>query len=160
WLDLFRRLTPESYDYMAASLVDFGDCRHYWPHWSRFEAPVPQDSFVRAHNALMYLSRRAAHHLGEYTGSAKHMYKGHYEVLIPTALKQCGHKIRDIGGYSKYTPREDWGQHYRNLVGTGLPCTEHSTFSAFGNFFTAEQEDGLLYHPVKVPKHLEQEYAL
>jgi len=80
-------------------------------------------------------------------------------------LKNSGHRIVDIGAYSKYTPKLLWGKNYISYVGTGARCTDFPhTYSAFGNYFDAMQHEkmdpNLLYHPVKVPKHLVENYKI
>ena len=89
---------------------------------------------------------------------------GHYELILPSVLKNSGHRIMDIGAYSKYTPKLLWGKNYISYVGTGARCTDFPhTYSAFGNYFDVMQHEpdpNTLYHPVKVPKHLVENYKI
>lgn len=160
WANLLSQIDSNQPDLATTSILDYEDCRHFWSHWRRTKSPVPVTQLTRAHNALMRMSREAALKVGEFTGDEPHQYRGHYEVLLPTIVKQCGLNLVDIGGYSKYTPSYRWGQHYQNLVGTGLSCKSDSTFSAFGNFFDTDKAPSTLYHPVKVPSCKMEDYKI
>jgi len=160
WSDILEDLSGRGDDLITASLLDHPDCRHYWNHWFKARTPVKVEDLVRAHHALMYMSTELCLNIGELSGDDPNQYRGHYEVLVPSIAAHNAYSISDIGGYSKYTPKDRWGKYYQNLVGIGLGCKSLSTFSAFGNFFDTEKVEGTLYHPVKVPKNKRHIYKL
>ena len=139
--EFFSSFNQCNADFLATNLRTRED-DPAWYHWGTFTpvkqmlGSTTQDSVVGS-LYLMRLSRPAAEYLlacdfrvlsqdpqsakdlivctplaNEHTGVIHGQYSGHIEAVIPTLLQNAGFLLEDIGGKSRFTPKNRVGQWY------------------------------------------------
>ena len=134
WGEFVKDLSGSEAGLITTSLVDFYGKKPHWNHWWRYRGPYKVEQLTRSQNAVMHLKSFAADVLRENIFDNR----GHYEVILPSVLKNNDILIEDVGCYGKYTPKEREGLYYYNDIGR-RPLkeedTSHFTHGAFGNHF-------------------------
>jgi hypothetical protein len=114
-------------------------------HWLDTLRAGPQaspDEAIIAFLPIWRMSHRAMLALAERVDAG---WEGHFEILIPTALKRAGLSIADIGGRSPWTPRQRRQKHY---LADGK-VDSLSTIRHLPLFLKTPRVPGILYHPRK-----------
>jgi hypothetical protein len=85
---------------------------------------------------------------------ANPVWRGHFELLIPTVVHRAGLSLAELGGWGTFTPPERRGRHYQGDFTTGVngfytfgagPAMQHYYAESRLGFWS----DDRLHHPVK-----------
>ena len=145
WAQFFGEFAGNSADLLAIAVFDFA-FRPGWAHWASFVArqDVPIEQRVRATLSFCRLSNRA---LAQIDQAYKAGVSGHYEVTIPTVLRQAGLTIEDLGGDGAYVAAGNRNRFYTNAPGT--PGLAPGTFVLREAGMIKEAMPNMLWNPVK-----------
>ena len=145
WPDFFKDFDSNNSDLLGMTVFDHA-LRPGWAHWDSFEAPepVPLSERVRATLSFYRLSNRALNALDD---AYRHGVSGHYEVTIPTVLKQAGLTIEDTGGDGAYVKPGSRNRRYINSPGN--PGLAPGTFVLHAEGMIKDQIPNMLWNPFK-----------
>ena len=145
WPDFFKAFDDNNSDLLATTMFDHA-FRPSWGHWDTFEAPefIPLSNRVRATLSLYRLTNRAVRVVDE---AYRRGVSGHYEVAIPTVLKQAGLTIEDIGGDGAYVGPGNRNRFYTNSPET--PGLAPGTFVLHAEGMIKEDLPNMLWNPFK-----------
>lgn len=161
WGTFFSQFQRNHADFLSTSLTSQREIRK-WFHWPTARAPAGVHRLwrFRAFNPLMRLSRRFA--LGYVAALRDPDWRGHYEFTLPTIAIANGFTVEDIGGTSRFCPRDRRGRHYTATPDgqTGSPGS-FVWRPAIPGYFRDRPElfagRDLLYHPCKTDVPLWEE---
>jgi hypothetical protein len=146
WRALFDAVGRDASDLVAGSVRARAD-EPGWFWWSfmDFRGGPLRSAWLRSFFPLCRISSRALDAVAKRVANS---WTGHHEGLIPTAVREAGLSVTDLGGDGPFTPEERRHRFYTSvssregemLLGTlraapphFLPCLLH----------------GVIYHPVK-----------
>jgi hypothetical protein len=153
WGDLFARLSDSDADVLTTTVM-YRHEQPKWPWWRTAAAPraVPRERWVRSLNPLVRLSRAV---LDAYAAAvADPDWQGHYEFTLPTAAREAGLRVEDLGGEGSFVPPGRERSVYVGKSPSGRPPDLTFGFRPVRDHYFHESPEtfpqpDLLYHPVK-----------
>lgn len=146
WRDFFAELEADPADLLASQLrgPEHEPGWYWWPTLDLPGGPPPQ----RRLRAFLPIARFSAAALDAVGAAVDRGWTGHHEGTVPTAVREAGLTLSDLGGDGPWTPASRKGRLYTSLsspeaemlLGTMRAAPPH--FLPFGR-------PGFLYHPVK-----------
>ena len=112
WGTLLSSFEGSSADVLGTTLQTRRD-RPDWDWWPslRPTAEIPFEECIRGFFPVLRISRRALDVLDTaYSGG----WSGHFEAVLPTAARQAGLEIEDLGGDGPFVRPENRNRHYTN----------------------------------------------
>jgi hypothetical protein len=151
WRDFFKAFELNTADFLSSHIRRFSD-EPDWHWWNSLRHPagtVPEAGRLAAFNVIFRISKPALetlHHV------LRDGWEGHYEVLIPTLLREHGFTLLDIGGNGPFVPPAFINRFYVMSKGDSrnLPRAKPRTTMSWRpvRYFAGFQRNKL-YHPVK-----------
>jgi hypothetical protein len=147
WRELFTYFSSSKSDLLGTTLYRH-QFRPSWCWWSSLRKPrfsiVRQTNWIRG---LFPVLRISAQGLQVLHKANRKGWKGHYEVLMPTALYHYGLTLEDFGGDGEFVDEENKNRFYTNTplvdgLGPG-------TFVCPPSQPVADRLPNKLYHAVK-----------
>ncbi|MCZ8133151.1 MAG: hypothetical protein O9284_17940 [Steroidobacteraceae bacterium] len=115
WRRLFDHYLADDADLLACDLRDFDD-EPTWHWWPSFQLPAP-DAHAARMAAFLICARYSARAAATLLQCHREGWTGHFEGIVPTALRQRGLRIRDLNGAAwNCEPRPDPGFYGRDTV--------------------------------------------
>jgi hypothetical protein len=153
WGELFTAVAGSRADVLTTTLM-YRHEQPKWPWWRSAAAPpdVSAESWVRSLNPLLRLTPTA---LDAYVAAmADPRWRGHYEFTLPTAAREAGLLLEDLGGEGSFVPPGRERSAYVGKSPRGRPPDLTFGFRPARHDYFHEKPDsfpqtGLLYHPVK-----------
>lgn len=115
WKKFFHYFEHESdADLLGTTLHRYTD-RPNWFWWASFK--TPRFTYIRKRNRIrgfFPVVRLSQDGIKTYTALNKKEWRGHFEVVLPTALYHAGLKIEDIGGSGSFVKEHNINRFYTN----------------------------------------------
>jgi GT2 family glycosyltransferase len=151
WSVLLDHFRESDADLLTARLRRY-ESGSRWAWWDSLEIPdgdVPLEDRLACFHPVCRYSNRALAELKRCYGDG---WRGHSEVLIPTAIDQAGFHLLDLGGRGEWVRPEDRDRFYvapQDELLVGRRWLDRSTFRWRPHFKRVGSRPETLYHPVK-----------
>ena len=146
WRDFFAELDADPADLLASRLraPEHEPGWYWWPTLDLPGGPPP----ARRLRAFFPVCRFSAAALDAVGSAVDRGWTGHHEGVVPTAAREAGLTLSDIGGDGPWTPPSRRGRLYTSVAS---PDGEMllGTMRAAPPHFLPFRRRGFLYHPVK-----------
>ncbi|MEY4195644.1 MAG: hypothetical protein RLZZ226_2012 [Pseudomonadota bacterium] len=145
WQFFFDHFRSNTSDLLATTVFDYA-FRPGWPHWNSLRSPVRVAPAQRTRAILSFfrISRTALTSVHEAYCAG---WGGHYEVAIPTVLRQQGYRLEDMGGNGAYVDPANINRFYTNTPAN--PGLAPGTYVIRENRRQKRLHPNMLYNPFK-----------
>ena len=148
WRDFFQAFLGNTVDFLTSHIREYAD-EPNWHLWRLLHHPkhyIPYSKRVRSFNPVCRMSRSALVQLEE---AHRGGWAGHFEVLVPTLLRQNGASLQDLGGCGKFVPEEARNCFYLEGPENANGILDGGTLRSDPVFQEVGPEKNKLYHPVR-----------
>lgn len=114
WMTLFRAVQNDGADLLAAHIRGVAD-EPRWPWWETLDlpgCPLPQSEWIRAFFPVYRISSEGLQAIDKHV---KLGWTGHFEGLVPCAIRSESLSISDLGGAGSWTPKERRHRFYSSF---------------------------------------------
>ena len=150
WDELLGALDSSDADLLCTQVVPRTSMRA-WTHWETFSTAPDEVPVNRMYSGFLPFCRVTRRLLAHIDTVCTRGWSGHPEALWPTAAASAGYTYEEIGGNSRYTPRERRGRYYGFAWITGVgrlgSFTAWPFYSDKSDFINRTKD--VLWHPVK-----------
>lgn len=148
WATLFRAVHGDRADLLAAHVRGFQEERR-WPWWETLDlpgCPLPQAEWVRAFFPVYRISSKGLQAVDKYV---KLGWTGHFEGLMPCAIRSESLSISDLGGAGRWTPKERRHRFYSSFSWDGGGTLAAGTLRHRPRQGLLRLRHDTIFHPVK-----------
>lgn len=148
WATLFRAVRDDRADLLAGHVRGFQQERK-WPWWETLDlpgCPLSQAEWVRAFFPVYRISTAGFQAVDKWV---KRGWTGHFEGLIPCAIRSESLSISDLGGTGPWTPRERRHRFYSSFSWDGGGTLAAGTLRHRPPQGSLRLRRDTIFHPVK-----------
>jgi hypothetical protein len=149
WATLLGAVQNDRADLLAAHIRSPAE-EPGWPWWETLElpgCPLPQSDWLRAFFPVYRISREGLRAVDE---RVKLGWSGHFEGLIPCAIRTASLSISDLGGAGTWTPKDRRYRFYSSFSSTAGVSLNAGTHRHRPPHYFPRLRRNTIFHPVKV----------
>ncbi len=148
WATLFRAVRDDRADLLAAHVRGFHE-EPRWPWWETLDLPgctLPRAEWVRAFFPVYRMSSAGFRAIDK---CVRLGWTGHFEGLVPCAIRSESLSISDLGGAGQWTPKERRHRFYSSLSYDGGGTLAAGTLRHRPPQGRLRLRPDTIFHPVK-----------
>jgi hypothetical protein len=148
WATLMDAVQSDRADLLAGHIRSLPE-EPRWPWWETLDlpgSPLPRSSWLRAFFPVYRISRQGLQVVND---CVKLGWSGHYEGLIPCAIRSASLSISDLGGAGTWTPKDRRYRFYSSFSTEAGAVQNAGTLRFRPPHYFPLLRRNAIFHPVK-----------